>query len=204
LIDGTRVLWSARVTVLTTGETVDGNALLLAMAQRRDRAAFALLFRHYAPRLKSHLLGRGVDDFAAEELVQEVMLAAWRRAESFDPQRGAASSWLFTIARNALIDRVRRERRPEPEPEPEAPDTGRELTSPEAELLARESQLALQRALLRLPPEQSAVLRDAYFRGRTMSEIAAERNLPIGTVKTRTRLALERLRNEIAGSGAVL
>jgi len=130
------------------------------------------------------------------------MLAAWRRAESFDPQRGAASSWLFTIARNALIDRVRRERRPEPEPEPI--DASRELTSPEAELLAREGTATLQRAMLRLPPEQSAVLQDAYFRGRTMSEIAAERNLPIGTVKTRTRLALERLRSEIAGSGAVL
>lgn len=203
MIDGERVLWSARVQVVqTTGDSVDGNALLLAMAQRRDRAAFALLFRHFAPRLKSHLLGRGVDDGAAEELVQEVMLSAWRRAESFDPLRGAASSWLFTIARNALIDRVRRERRPEPEPEPA--DASRELTSPEHELLAREGQAALKRALLRLPPEQSAVLQDAYFRGRTMSEIAAERNLPIGTVKTRTRLALERLRSEIAGSGVVL
>ena len=203
MIDGERGLWSARVQVVqTTGDSVDGNALLLAMAQRRDRGAFALLFRHYAPRLKSHLLGRGVDDGVAEELVQEVMLAAWRRAESFDPLRGAASSWLFTIARNALIDRVRRERRPEPEPEPA--DASRELTSPEHELLAREGQAALKRALLRLPPEQSAVLQDAYFRGRTMSEIAAERNLPIGTVKTRTRLALERLRSEIAGSGVVL
>lgn len=179
---------------------VDGNQLLGSIAHDRDRVAFARLFRHYAPRLKSHLLGRGVSDAMAEEIVQEVMLSAWRRADSFDPLRGSASSWLFAMVRNALIDRVRRERRPEPIPTPECDEPPGEC--PEHALLAAEGSAALQRAMTRLPVEQAAVLHDAYFRGQSMSEIAKQRNLPLGTVKTRMRLALERLRGEISPSGA--
>jgi RNA polymerase sigma-70 factor (ECF subfamily) len=174
---------------------VDGNHLLGAIAATRDRTAFSQLFRHYAPRLKAHLVGRGVADQLAEEIVQEVMLSAWRRAELFDPLRGSASSWLFAMVRNALIDRVRRERRPEPAPAPEELEPS--AACPEHALLTQEGCRALQRALLRLPPEQATVLRDAYFRGQSMSEIARARNLPLGTVKTRTRLALDRLRGEM-------
>jgi RNA polymerase sigma-70 factor (ECF subfamily) len=192
---GTVIRFAASGTAAMSDHVVDGNQLLGAIAQDRDRAAFAQLFRHYAPRLKSHLLGRGVGNQVAEELVQEVMLSAWRRAELFDPMRGSASSWLFAMVRNALIDRVRRERRPEPVPDPE--EVGLNADCPEQALLTREGHQALQRALLRLPPEQATVLSDAYFRGQSMSEIARERNLPLGTVKTRTRLALERLRTEM-------
>lgn len=183
-------------------QAVDGNVLLGAIAQARDRAAFAQLFRHYAPRLKSHLLGRGVADPLAEEIVQEVMLSAWRRAHSFDPLRGSASSWLFAMVRNALIDRIRRERRPEPEPQTD--DVELPADCPEHALLAAEGSAALERAMQRLPREQAAVLRDAYFCGQSMSEIAKQRNLPLGTVKTRMRLALERLRTEMLPSEGLI
>lgn len=193
---GAVIGFAASGTAAMSDHVVDGNHLLGAIALERDRAAFAQLFRHYAPRLKSHLVGRGVGNQVAEEIVQEVMLSAWRRAELFDPLRGSASSWLFAMVRNALIDRVRRERRPEAIPAPDEMELNADC--PEHALLSREGHRALRRAFLRLPPEQATVLSDAYFRGQSMSEIARERNLPLGTVKTRTRLALERLRSEMA------
>ncbi|HEY0710358.1 MAG TPA: sigma factor, partial [Polyangia bacterium] len=89
--------------------------LLGAIATRRDRTAFADLFREFAPRIKAFLLARGVQRENADELVQDVMLTIWRRAEQFDKNRGAARTWIFTIARNCLVDRVRAARRPEAE-----------------------------------------------------------------------------------------
>src|SRR5688572_10271342 len=86
--------------------------LVLAVAKLRDRAAFAELFQHFAPRLKAFMVKGGADGDTAEELAQEAMIQVWRRADSFDPSRAAASTWIYTIARNKRIDRLRRERRP--------------------------------------------------------------------------------------------
>jgi len=104
----------------TTPETLTPGRieeLVALVAQRRDKAAFALLFDHFAPRLKTFLLRQGSEAGAAEELVQEVMLTVWRRAESFDPSQAALSTWIFTIARNKRIDALRRERHPEYDPQ---------------------------------------------------------------------------------------
>lgn len=171
--------------------------LLVRIGRDQDRQAFVTLFHHFAPRLLSYLLRLGADRAAAEEVIQEVMISVWRKADRFDPAAGAASTWLFTIARNLRIDRLRRERRPEidpndpalvPEPVVEAADGGVE---------AEQQAARLHRAIGTLPPEQADLLRMAYFEDKPHSTIAAERNLPLGTVKSRLRLALVRLRKAL-------
>ena len=167
-------------------------ALLTAIAADSDRDAFAQLFAHFAPRRKAHFRARGVVEQQAEEITQEVMLRVWRRAGQFDPRRGSASTWIFSVARNCYIDLVRKERVFEPEADeavvvdPEAPTDER--------IADGERMAALQAALARLPSEQGRVLEDAYLGGRSFPEIAERQGLPLGTVKTRARLAIERLR----------
>ncbi len=170
----------------------DAGELLAAIAHRGDRTAFTTLFRFYGPRLKSHLQARGTDAGTAEEIVQEVMLTVWRKAQLFDATRGSASAWIFTLARNAFIDRVRRESRPEVDPT----DPILDAADPRADLLMTdaESQRELAAAVDALPPEQQCVVRRSYFHGQSLSEISVAEGLPLGTVKTRARLALSRLR----------
>ncbi len=168
------------------------NALLLRVA-RQDRQAFVALFHHFAPRLKSFLQKMGADAGAAEEIIQDVMVSVWRRAESFDPTLATASTWIFAIARNRRIDRLRQERRPEVDPDDPALVPDPEDPADRALLLEEESE-RLHRAIRLLPPEQADLLRMAYFEDKAHSAIATERNLPLGTVKSRLRLALARLR----------
>ena len=160
---------------VTTG-SVSADSLLVAIAEQRDRAAFAALFRAFAPRVKHFLVSRGAAPEIADELVQEVMLLVWRRADRFDASRGAARTWIFTIARNALVDRVRATRRPEVDLQD--PAQVAEATSGESEYLAKESHAALALAIDRLPDEQVDVLRGAYFRGRSLSELATGQRGP--------------------------
>jgi len=162
---------------------------IVAIARHRDKAAFAELFRAWAPRIRHFLMKRGVDGGQADELGQEVMLLVWRKAEHFDPARGAAATWLFTLTRNVLVDRVRAERRPVPDPEP----AGETVTTDERLAFAQDGR-RLESAIAQLPQEQAEVVRGAYFEGLSLSEIAARSKLPLGTVKTRARLALQRLR----------
>lgn len=161
------------------------------VAQQRDRTAFGRLFDHFAPRLKAFLLRQGATAAAAEELAQEAMLTVWRRAEVYDPAQATLSTWIFTIARNKRIDLLRRERRPELDPNdpllvPESPSVERSLGALEEAALVR-------RALQQLPPEQAALVRMAYYEEKVHTVIAAETGLPLGTVKSRLRLALQRL-----------
>lgn len=169
------------------------NGLLLSVAQDRDRSAFAALFQHFAPRLKAYLSRLGADSTTAEELVQEVMLLVWRRADTFDPRQASASTWMFTIARNKRIDGLRRERRPEIDPDdPALVPTAEDSADRRLELLQDSDRL--RRALTMLPPEQAELLRLAYFEDKPHSAISAERGIPLGTVKSRLRLALDKLR----------
>lgn len=167
-----------------------------AVARARDRAAFADLFRHFAPRLKTYLLRQGADGALAEELVQEAMLTVWRRAETYDRRQSTVSTWLYTIVRNKRIDRIRREKRPEvdfsdPLLVPEEPQ------SQEAAVDAGEAEARLRAAIAELPAEQAELVRIAFFEDRTHRDIAISRNLPLGTVKSRIRLALARLRKAL-------
>ncbi len=169
------------------------------IAASRSRAAFAELFSFYAPRLKSYMLRLGASDGEAEELAQDVMITVWQKATLYDRRQASVSTWIFRIARNRRIDAQRRQRRPELSPEDPM------LQPPEVEQpdvhVAREQMETIVRAeLARLPQDQLILLQAAFYDGLSHSEIAKAFNLPLGTVKSRIRLAFLRLRGELEGS----
>ncbi len=168
-------------------------ALVLRIARDGDRAAFALLFGHFAPRVKGYLLRLGTDGATAEDLMQEVMFTVWRRASTYDPAQAGVATWIFTIARNKRIDVLRRAKRPEFDASDPAfaPDPPAE---PDREAERGEWQGHIAAAMAELPAEQSDLLRLAYFEDLSHSDIAARLGLPLGTVKSRLRLAVGRLR----------
>lgn len=170
--------------------------LLEAVASERDRDAFARLFSYYAPRIKGMMRKRGADDATAEEIAQEAMLRVWHRASEFRRARGGASAWVFTIARNLYVDRVRKQR----VFDLEAEVTDGDLPTDERYASRAEERRVLA-ALEALPPEQAEVVRASFWRGQSLSAIATEKRLPLGTVKTRARLGLARLREMFAGPG---
>jgi RNA polymerase sigma-70 factor (ECF subfamily) len=160
--------------------------------EARDEAAFAELFRHFAPRVKAFLRRSGASETLAEECTQEVMATLWRKAHQYDPARASASTWIFTIARNRQIDILRRQRRPEPEDLPWGP----EAEPDQEDVVALQQDTArLGEALAALPAKQRELIERAYFGDLSHSEIAAETGLPLGTIKSRIRLALDRLRH---------
>jgi len=166
-----------------------------AIAARQDREAFARLFGHFAPRVKHYLMQGGSPESQAEELAQEALAAVWRKAHLYDPAHAAASTWIFTIARNLRTDLLRR--RQGIEAPDEAFDFDRiesEAPSAEEQLHAARLQESLRAALARLPAEQQRVLRLSYFDEEPHARIAAELGIPLGTVKSRVRLAVAQLR----------
>ena len=158
----------------------------------QDQHAFAELFRHFAPRVKYFLMRSGADAGLAEECAQEVMATIWRKAALFDPARASVATWIFTIARNRQIDMIRRARRPEPEDPPWGPDA-----EPDQEevLVLQEETNKLGEAIAALPEKQRELIQKAYFGDLSHSEIAEQTGLPLGTIKSRIRLALDRLRH---------
>lgn len=165
--------------------------LMVAVRDHKDRAAFAQLFRHFGPRIKAFLMKSGTDAGLAEECAQEVMAVLWQKAHLFDPARASVATWVFTIARNRRIDVARKARRPEPE----TLDWGPDSEPDQADLYetAQETR-RLTEALATLPEKQRALVQRAYYGDLSHSEIAAETGLPLGTIKSRIRLALDRLR----------
>ena len=170
--------------------------MIEAIARDQSRSAFAGLFEHFAPRLKSYVMRLGADARTAEEIVQETMLMVWRKAAGFDARRAAASTWIFTIARNKRIDRIRRERRPELDPNDPAL-VGAPPEPADMPLQRRQYNDRLRAAISLLPEDQAALVRSAFFDDKSHREIASERSLPLGTVKSRIRLALGRLRRDL-------
>lgn len=165
---------------------------VMRIRDARDEAAFAELFAHFAPRVKAFLMRSGGDPVIAEECAQEVMATLWQKAHLFDPSRASVSTWIFTIARNKRIDVLRRQRRPEPQ----------ELTwGPEAEpeqsdvLALQQETDQLGRALAGLPVNQRELIEKAFYGDLSHSEIATLTGLPLGTIKSRIRLAIDRLRH---------
>jgi RNA polymerase sigma-70 factor (ECF subfamily) len=170
--------------------------MIHAIATRGDRGAFAALFGHFAPRVKSYMLRLGAEPQLAEELAQETLLTVWRKAAAFDPAKAAPSTWIFTIARNLRIDAARRGRRGEPADDPS--DVADADPTPDEALAAVQSEARVRQALLALPLDQAEVVRLSYFSDKPHSEIADELRLPLGTVKSRLRLAMRRLRDLLA------
>ncbi len=171
----------------------DHGALIQAIAGQQDRQAFAVLFGHFAPRVKAWMLRSGVNPTAAEELAQETMLSVWRKAHLFDPARAGASTWIFTVARNLRIDALRRERHPsdlmpDPTEEPDAPAQADRIVA------MSQQEVRIRSALSLLPPDQADVIRKAFFEDKVHAEIEKELGIPLGTVKSRLRLAMTRLR----------
>ena len=165
-----------------------------AVRDRQDREAFAVLFSHFAPRVKSFLMKGGAAPDQAEEIAQEVMVTVWRKAGMFDPAKASVATWIFTIARNRRIDRIRRQRRPEPEDLPWGPEPEPDQT----EILALQQESArLGAALETLPEAQRELVKRAYFGDLSHREIAEQTGLPLGTIKSRIRLALDRLRHQM-------
>ena len=158
-----------------------------------DRAAFAALFAHFAPRLKAYLMRLGAGAQAGEDLAQEAMLTLWRKASLFDPTKASVATWLFTIARNLRIDAIRKERRSDFDPADPGLLPPGEMDA-EGGLEIAESEAAVRAALRLLSPEQAHIVELSFFADKPHSQIAAELSLPLGTVKSRLRLALARLR----------
>lgn len=167
---------------------------LMAVRDQRDRASFARLFDRFAPRLKAMMLRAGLRDGTADDVVQDVMLAVWHKAAQFDPHRADAAAWIYGIARNRRIDLARRRPLPQPEEVPEVAS----LEPDAAQILALQQEAGhLAEALSRLAPEQAQALRAAYFEDIPHSRISEMTGLPLGTIKSRIRLGLERLRHDL-------
>lgn len=170
--------------------------LLLRVGSDRDKSAFEKLYEHFAPRLKSFLLRIGSDVSSAEEICQESMIMVWRRAETFNPDSAGASTWIFTIARNKRIDKLRKDNRP-------LPDLNDPLffqmpVDKSDDILERvEEEQKIKNALKNLPLEQAKLILSAYYEEKSHRKIADETNLPLGTVKSRIRLAINRLRSQL-------
>ena len=170
--------------------------LLIAVADRHDRQAFKALFEHFAPRVKAFILRQGADPGMAEEIVQETMVNVWRKARQFEANRASAATWIFSIARNMRIDMLRKANRPEPDmndpamvpdPEPQA-----------LEIIHRKQETKrIEEAFASLPGEQQEVLRLAFYEDKAHSQVSEELGIPLGTVKSRIRLAFKQLRGTV-------
>jgi len=171
-----------------------------AVAVSRDKKAFADLFDYFAPRIKSYLRQLGMEPGQAEELTQEVMIVLWHKAALFDPAKSSLATWLFRVARNRRIDALRRDKSglldpTDPALQPAHPEAADEIVE------AEERDERVRKAMLDLPEEQALLVRQAFYLGRSHSEIADDTGLPLGTVKSRIRLAFSRLRRSLEGDG---
>lgn len=162
-----------------------------AVARQRDRAAFAELFRYFAPRINGWLQRQGLDATSAEELSQETMLLVWQKAALFDPGRATVAAWIFTIARNRRVDVFRQQSRTNDSLMASMPE---EAAPPDQALETGQEEARVRLALAQLPDEQAAVVRATFFAEKAQTEIKDAFNIPLGTVKSRLRLALQRLR----------
>jgi RNA polymerase sigma-70 factor (ECF subfamily) len=170
--------------------------LIGAIAQQRDRGAFVVLFGFYAPRIKTMLMRAGEGAESAEDIAQETMLSVWRKAAQYDPARAGVSAWIYAIARNLRVDRLRADQRAKAFALYEAAETA-EAEGPEAPLSAAELERRVHAAMRELPQEQVEVVKLSFFEGRAHGDIARLLRLPLGTVKSRLRLAMVRLRNRL-------
>lgn len=165
--------------------------VMRAVAERRDRACFMRIYDHFMPRVLTYLMNLGAPRQIAEELAQEALLRVWQRADAYDPARAGLCTWLYRIARNLHIDRVRKEPYwvamqaglERPEHDGASASTGESYTDA----------FGLRQRLDQLPARQARVIRMSYFEGKTHSEIAAELGMPLGTVKSDLRRAFIKL-----------
>lgn len=170
--------------------------LLERIARERDRSAFAEIFGYYAPRVKSYLMRLGADAATAEEIAQDALVTVWRKAELFDRTQASVSTWIFRIARNRRIDVFRRTRKPDLDPQ-ESLLLPADVAPPDARVSQKDIENQVRKALRELPPEQLEMLQLAFYEGLSHREIAERLNMPLGTVKSRIRLAFLRMKGRL-------
>ena len=183
-----------------TGTPEEWNQCIELVGKHQDKEAFSRLFAHFAPYLKAFLLkSGGLNPESAEELVQETMIKVWRKAPTFSSSQASASTWIYTIARNTRIDWLRKQGRQDPN-DLHAEDIydEREVPTPYSSLVQRRNKKNIAEQLDELPPEQAEVLRLMYFQGKSGQQVADALDLPLGTVKSRIRLALNKMRLGLA------
>lgn len=165
------------------------SSVLASLSESRDKAAFARLYEYFAPRVKAYIIRFGMPVASAEELTQESMLAVWRKAHLYNRSKASASTWIFTLARNQCIDRLRREKAMEYELPEEEADPDQRHYGEHAVLEHR-----MEDAISTLPEAQAQVLYLSYYEGKSHSEIADQLGIPLGSVKSRLRLAFSKLK----------
>jgi RNA polymerase sigma factor (sigma-70 family) len=197
-------MWLVTDTLDTTGNissqrrTDEWSECLTLIAKNEDRAAFSRFFRHFAPLMKAFALsGSTLSANNADELVQEVMLKVWQKAGAFNPDKAAASTWTYTIARNCRTDMFRRLQKFDTAVS--ADDISPDYETEEAFLVLhnKRSREKVRELIKSLPADQGQILAKVYMEGKTHSEAAGELDLPLGTVKSRVRLALQKLQVQI-------
>jgi RNA polymerase sigma-70 factor (ECF subfamily) len=182
---------------LVTTDELKG--LMAAVAQNRDKAAYGRLFQYFAPRIVGFMERGGVGRTDAEEIAQDTMVTVWRKAELYDPAQAAVSTWIFTIARNLRVDLARRATRQRNGAAALGAPEIELVESAEAQTLAVEREAKVREALGRLSREQATVLRLSFFSEKPHAEIARELGIPLGTVKSRVRLAMAKIRPLLEG-----
>lgn len=170
--------------------------LMGRVAIQQDQAAYLKIYHYFAPRVKSFLVTRGLTHATADDVLQEVMLAVWKKASTYNPDKAAVSTWIFTIARYKYIDRLRHDGRRETKSEDLDLRVSEDMQSDE-ELFHRQQRDKVQAAIANLPAKQQNVIFLSFIKGLAHSEIAEQLDMPLGTVKSRIRRAFTQLRAEL-------
>ena len=198
--EGTLPVLDYQPSAAITGLRSQHAQYMLAIANERCRESFSELFAFYAPRVKSFMLRLGSDDAEAEELAQEVMVTVWRKAGLYDASQASVSTWIFRVARNRRIDAQRRKNRPDLSPDdPMLQPAG--VEEPDITINRAQIEAVVRAGLRKLPADQLSLIQAAFYDGLSHSEIAKAFKLPLGTVKSRIRLAFQRLRGELGEAG---
>ena len=164
--------------------------MLATLAETKDKALYIQLFRHFAPKVKAYIIRLGLVETTAEELMQETMLSVWRKAYLYNADKAAASTWIFTLARNQSIDWMRKQKYPEYALEAwhEEPDDEHDV----CEQVVTSDRMA--KVIAKLPEDQAQVIYMSFYEGRSHSEISERLGVPLGSVKSRIRLASEKIK----------
>ncbi|MCD8497610.1 MAG: sigma-70 family RNA polymerase sigma factor [Alphaproteobacteria bacterium] len=170
--------------------------MLIAIGKERNKESFAALFDYFAPRVKSFLMKAGISEAQADELAQETMLAVWQRAESYDPAKARASTWIYTVARNKRVDALRKVKYVEVDQDDPLYVVEDDRALADETLAKSEEEEALDNLINSLPEEQAFLIRKSFYEDKPHAAIAAETGIALGTIKSRIRLALEKLRGD--------
>lgn len=178
----------------TIDDAPDFQQLIEQIGKNKDKEAFLVLFDHFAPRLKSFLMRGKFSEDVAEEIVQETLLIVWRRAKSYNANKANPSTWIFTIARNKKIDHLRKHNKPTPIAEDLEFS---HLIHPNEAYIRTERQKLFETMIKSLPEEQAEMLKKSFYEDKSHQEIADETDIPLGTVKSRIRMGLQKLKLEL-------